>query len=343
VARLRPILRALSAAAKRERKTFQSVATNNFFVTSILMADAAGFLYLLGALAVLFPLSADPLRMIPAERLALWPLSAKERRMLRFLTPWLNPVTWGLAALAIWGVKHTQSLGVFAVAVVLFAVGFFVPAVSGEPVFLRWIPAPGGAFVQLVRKSMREMMLTLDFYLALMLGASALAYRIFMPSFPEEGLMVMTLLIVLSLSSYAQCLFGLESKGGLTRYRLMPVEGWKILAAKDVAFLAVILIVTAGAAPIAGLAAGLAALAVGHAASLQEGREQTRWRFSSGASLNNGVAQVLALAGACVTAYRITSWIIIPCALACAGSAWWYGRGVVSTHAVHAWSWRRRG
>lgn len=326
MARLRPILRALSAAAKRERKTFQSVATNNFFVTSILMADAAGFLYLLGALAVLFPLSADPLRMIPPERLALWPLNAKERRMLRFITPWLNPVTWGLAALAIYGVQHTQSLGVLAAAVVLFAIGFFVPPVSGEPSFLRWIPAPGGAFVQLVRKSLREMMLTLDFYLALMLGASALAYRIFMKSFPEEGLMVMTILIVLSLSSYAQCLFGLESKGGLTRYQLMPIAGWKILAAKDTAFLLVILIVTAPAAPLAGLAGGLTALAVGHAASLQEGREQTRWRFSSGASLGNGALQVLMLAGACVTEYRITPWIMIPCVLACAGSAWWYGR-----------------
>ncbi len=328
MARLRPILKALSTAGKRERKTFQSIATNNFFVASVLMADAVGFLYLLGAIAVLFPLSADPMRKIPPERLALWPLSARDHRRLRLLTPWLNPVTWGLAALAAWGVKHTESWGVFGVAAALFAIGFFVPSVSGEPGFLRWIPAPGGAFVQLVRKSLREMMLTLDFYLALMLGLATMAYRIFMPSFPDEGRMVLTLLIVLALSSYAQCLFGLESKGGLTRYRLMPLEGWRILAAKDVAFLIVIAIVTAPAAPLAGLAGGLAALAVGHAASLQEGREQVRWRFSSGASFGNGVTQVLALAGACVTEYRITPWILIPCLAVCGGSAWWYGRGL---------------
>jgi hypothetical protein len=326
VARLRPILSALSTAAKRERKTFQSIATNNFFVASVLMADAAGFLYLLGALAVLFPLSADPLRRIPPERLALWPLSAREHRLLRILTPWLNPVTWGLAALAAWGVKHTESLGLFAAAAGLFAIGFFVPSVSGEPGFLRWIPAPPGVFGQLVRKSLREMMLTLDFYLAFMLSLSAAAYRIFMHNFPEEGLMVMALLIVLALSSYAQCLFGLESTGGLTRYRLMPIEGWKILAAKDVAFLSVVVVFTAPASPLTGLAAGLAALAIGHAPSLQEGREQTRWRFSSGASLGNGVFQVLALMGAGVTYYRITPLILIPCVLVCAGSAWWYGR-----------------
>jgi hypothetical protein len=315
---------------KRERKTFGSIATNNFFVASLLMADAVGFLYLLGALVVLFPLSTDPLRKIPPERLAIWPLSAVEHRRLRLLTPWLNPVTWGLAALAIWALRHTESFSLLALAAGLFAIGFFVPSVSGEPVFLRWIPAPGGAFVQLVRKSLREMMLTLDFYLALLLGVSALAYRLYVPAFPEEGRMVMTLLIVLALSSYAQCLFGLESKGGLTRYRLMPIEGWEILAAKDVAYLLVILVVTAPLSAITGLAAGLAALAVGHAASLQEGREQTRWRFSSGASFNNGVTQVLAIAGAGVTAYRITPLILLPCVLACAGSAWWYGRKLQS-------------
>jgi len=326
VARLRPILKALSTAGKRERKTFQSIATNNFFVASVLIADAAGFLYLLGAIAVLFPLSADPMRKVPADRLALWPLDKKERRQLRLLSPWLNPVTWGLAALAAWGVKHTESWTLFGAAFVLFAIGFLVPSVSGEPAFLRWIPAPGGAFIQLIRKSLREMMLTLDFYLALMLGISALAYRLFMKSFPEEGLMVMTVLIVLSLASYAQCLFGLEAQGGLTRYRLMPLHGWYILAAKDAAFLIVVLIVTLPAAPLAGLAAGLAALTVGHAASLREGREQTRWRFSSGASFGNGVTQVLLLAGACVTEYRITPWILILCVISCVISAFWYGR-----------------
>ena len=330
MARLRPVLKAIATAMKRERKTFGSIATNNFFVASLLMADAVGFLYLLGALVVLFPLSTDPLRKIPPERLAIWPLSAVEHRRLRLLTPWLNPVTWGLAALAIWALRHTESFSLLALAAGLFAIGFFVPSVSGEPVFLRWIPAPGGTFVQLVRKSLREMMLTLDFYLALLLGVSALAYRLYVPAFPEEGRMVMTLLIVLALSSYAQCLFGLESKGGLTRYRLMPIEGWEILAAKDVAYLLVILVVTAPLSAITGLAAGLAALAVGHAASLQEGREQTRWRFSSGASFNNGVTQVLAIAGAGVTAYRITPLILLPCVLACAGSAWWYGRKLQS-------------
>jgi len=179
--------------------------------------------------------------------------------------------------------------------------------------------------VQLVRKSLREMMLTLDFYLAILLGLSGAAYRIFLP-FPDEGRMVMTLLIVLSLSSYAQCLFGLESKGGLTRYRLMPVEGWRIFAAKDTAFLLVIAVVTAPLSLATGLSAGFAALALGHMDSIREGREQTRWRFSSGVSLGSGATQVIAICGAGVTAFRVSPLILIPCGLLCAASAWRFGR-----------------
>ena len=327
MARIAPILKALATVTKREGQTFRSMATNNFFVTAVLaMGEAGGFVYLLGALIVLFPLSADPLRRIPLERFAVWPLSGHDRRALRFLTPWLNPVTWGLGALAVWSIRHVESTSLLLVAATLFAVGFFVPAVSGEPVFLKWIPAPGGSFVQLVRKSLREMMLTLDLYLALLLAVAGGLYRALVPSFPDEGRMVMALLVVLALSSYAQCLFGLESKGGLTRYRLMPIEGWRILAAKDVAFLMVIVLVSAPLSLLAGVAAGLAALAVGHDASLREGREQTRWRFSSGASLGAGITQVLAITGAGVTAYRITPWILPVCAVGCAASAWWYGR-----------------
>jgi hypothetical protein len=329
---IKPILKVLATVAKRERKTFHSIATNNFFVASALLLQQAGvFVYLVGALVVLFPLSADPLRKIPAERMALWPLGKAEFRKLRLLSPWINPLTWVLAALAAWSVRHTESLGVLGLAVGLFAIGFFVPSVSGEPAFLRWIPAARGAMGQLVRKNLREILLTLDFYVALLMSVSGLIYRLAIPTLPREALMMMTLLVVLALSSYAQCLFGLESNSGLTRYHLMPLAGWRILAAKDLAFLLLAVLLTLPLAPLAGLAGALAALAFGHAPSVEERREQTRWRFSSGASFGNGVVQTIALAGACVTAFRISGLILIPCAVACAGSAWWYGRKFAAT------------
>lgn len=324
MARVKAVLRALAAVGRRERKSFRSIASNNFFlVTAIMLGPAGSFLLLLGALVVLFPLSADPLRRIPAERLALWPLTKGEHRALRALSPWINPLTWLLLLLAAWSVKHAESWGVFALAIALFSVGFLVPRISGEPAFLRWVPAIGG---QLIRKNLREVLLTLDFYMALLLSVSGGLYRLFMPKFPDEGLMAMTLLIVLALSSYAQCLFGLESTAGRTRYQLMPLSGWQVIAAKDAALLIVVVLLTLPLSPSTGLAAGLAALAIGHAPAVEEHREQTRWRFSTGASFPNGVLQVIALAGAGVTAYRISLLVLIPCALACAGSAWWYGR-----------------
>jgi hypothetical protein len=327
LARLYPILKALAAAAKRERKTFRSIATNNFFLMSALLLQQAGvFIYLIGALVVLFPMSADPLRKIPRERLALWPLRKADLRKLRLLSPWINPLTWLLLGLAAWSLKHTESLGLLGVAFGLFAIGFFAPSVSGEPAFLRWIPAARGADGQLIRKGLREMLLTLDFYVALLLSLSGAIYRLVIPKLPDEALMAMTLLVILSLSSYAQCLFGLESESGLTRYHLMPLPRWRIIAAKDVAFLIVAVILTLPLAPLTGLASALAVLAFGHAPSIDERREQTRWRFSSGASIGSGFVMTVAMAGAGVTAFRITPLILIPCVLATASSAWWYGR-----------------
>ena len=46
------------------------------------------------------------------------------------------------------------------------------------------------------------------------------------------------------MSSYAQCLFGLDGEGGRSRYRLLPVRGWQLLLAKDAAFLIVLLPLT---------------------------------------------------------------------------------------------------
>jgi hypothetical protein len=72
----------------------------------------------------------------------------------------------------------------------------------------------------------------------------------------------MTIMVMLALSTCAQTLFGLDGDGGMTRYRLLPVPGWQILAAKDVPFLLASLVMTLPLAPSAGLAAR--ALRSGH-------------------------------------------------------------------------------
>jgi len=68
-----------------------------------------------------FPLSADPLRKIPRERLAIWPISERERLLLRILSPWLNPLTWILIILAL---RRSVTMGLWALVAGLFAAGF---------------------------------------------------------------------------------------------------------------------------------------------------------------------------------------------------------------------------
>lgn len=328
MARLSAVLRALASAVWRDQKTAGAIATNNFFwATALLLQRAGTALFLVLGLILLFPMSADPLHKIPRERLEAWPLSRRERRMLRLLSPWVNPVTWLMAGLVIWAAREVITVGLLGFLLGLFAAGFllsFVPAGHKDDLW-RLVPVFPGVLGQLIRKNIRDMVSTLDFYMALLLSGGGLVYGWSRGGEPEAR-MVMAILVVLAMSSYAQCLFGFDGESGFTRYHLLPLRGWHLLAAKDAAFLAVVVPLTVFLAPAGGLAAALVALAVGHDASVREKRPQVRWRFSTGASIASGIAQVFLLALAGVTAQRNSVWIVAPCALACAGSAWWHGR-----------------
>ena len=330
MARAFAILRALGLAYRRDWTAFQSLAGNNFFLlTAFLLREAGTFVYLIMGLVVLFPLSTDPLRKIPPSRLALWPLDRRERWILRLVSPWINPLTWGLAGLAVWGAGRILTVGMWAAIAGLFAGVFLISAVPlPSNGMWRRVPQFPGPLNQLVRKNLREILATLDFYCALILSAAVLAYRVFAPGLPREALMAMTVLVVGAMSSYAQCLFGLDGEGGLSRYRLLPVRGWQLLLAKDAAFLAVVIPLTLPLAVLPGIGAALMALAVGHSPSVEHPRTQTRWRFSSGGALGNGALQLLALAMTASGIFLTSAWFLLPAAAAWAISVWWYGRNV---------------
>ncbi len=325
------ILRALALAYRRDWTAFQSLAGNNFFLITVFLLGKAGtFVYLIMGLVLLFPLSTDPLRKIPPSRLALWPLNRRERWVLRLASPWINPLTWGLAGLAVWGAGRTLTVGLWAIIAGLFAGAFLLSAVplpSGKGMWRR-VPQFPGPLNQLVRKNLREILTTLDFYCALILSLAALLYRWFGPPLPPEAFMAMTVLVVGAMSSYAQCLFGLDGEGGLSRYRLLPVRGWQLLLAKDVAFLAVVIPLTLPLAVLPGTGAALVALAVGHAPAVEHPRPQTRWRFSTGGALGNGAIQLIALAMTASGIFSTSTWFLAPAVAAWGVSLWWYGRDV---------------
>jgi len=329
LARTAAILGALWTAVRRDAKSMGSFTGNNLFsvvALSFTKKDRGVFLSLnvLIGLVLFFPLSTDPLRKIPPQRLTMWPISNGERWLLRIASPWLNPMTWLLAIMVL---RRSVTMGVWALLAGLFAIGFVVPSlpwVRGRGAWQR-LPHFPGPLDQLIRKNLRELLSTLDFYCALLLSAGALIFRM-RGTLPHDALFPLTMLVTLTLSSYAQTLFGLDGAGGLTRYRLLPLPGWQILAAKDAAFLLVNVTLCLPLAPLAGLAAALVALSIGHSASVNERREQTRWRFSTGVSFGSGIIQVLIMALLAASTVYASPLMLAPCIAAYVWSTWWYGR-----------------
>jgi hypothetical protein len=322
------ILKALATAYRRDWTALESLTGNNFFLLTVFLLRQAGvFVYLIVGLVLLFPLSTDPLRKIPPSRLVLWPLTRREHWVVRFAGPWINPMTWILAAAGVWSVGRSISVGLWALVAVMFVAAFalsHLPAPGRTPMWRR-VPGIPGPLDQLVRKNLREILSTLDFYCAAILALSVVAWRLFGPALAPEALMAMTVLTVGALSSYAQALFGLDGEGGLSRYHLLPIRGWQLLLAKDIAFLLALIPLTLPLAPLAGLGGGMVALAIGHAPSVGQKREQTRWRFTTGGALGNGVVQMIAMAMTVSSIFTISLWFVVAAIAVWSVSLWWYG------------------
>jgi hypothetical protein len=331
MARAFAILGALGRAYRRDWTALQSLGGNNFFlITAFLLGKAGTFVYLILGLVLLFPLSTDPLKKIPPSRMVLWPLGRGERFTLRLLSPWLNPLTWGIAALAVWGAGRTLTVGLWGAIAGLFAAIFLISALPlprGKGMW-RAMPQFPGPLNQLVRKNLREILSTLDFYCALVLSLAVGAFRLFGPGLPQEAFMAMTVLVIGAMSSYAQCLFGLDGDGGISRYSLLPVSGTQLLLAKDAAFLVVTIPLTLTLGVLPGIGAALVALAIGHAQSVERRREQTRWRFTMGGSLGNSIVQMVGIATTAFAIAQTSVWFLLAAVAAWAVSVKWYGRDV---------------
>ena len=328
MARLGPILSALAKAELRDVRSLGSVVGNNFFFITLILIQSGGFIPLMFGLLLLFPMSADPLKKVPPDRLALWPLTATQKATLRAASLWLSPTVWLVAVLVLWLAAPLLGIQLLLAVVAVHAVAGGLSRIPGWKAFrlLRSVPAPPGRLGELVRKDLRQMLSVLDTYLALILSIAGGIYR-FAASDPEpKAAMVLSVIVVLALSSYAQCLFGLDGESEMTRYRLLPLRGWQILASKGVAFLGVVLILTAPLAPLSGLAGACAALAIGHSTSVRKPAPQVRWRFCSGSSLVVGLMQAGALFFAGGATCLVSPWVALASAGGYASSLFWFGR-----------------
>ena len=330
MAGLAVILSALARVVWRDLRTMNSVATNNFFLFSFVLLQKSGvFPQVLLGLILLFPLSADPLKKIPSTRLRLWPLSTGQRVALRIASIWLSPAAWITIGLLLWAARPSLSLRFLILAVSVHLLGLLftlVPERAPRMNPLRRAPPMPGRLGGLVGKNLREMLSVLDVYAAMLVALSGLIYRIASRAPEPDAFFGISLMVVLALSTYAQCLFGLESEAGLTRYRLLPLRGWEILLAKDISFLAIVVLLVLPNSVPTGLAAALMALAIGHHAAVRLPTPQTRRRFMGSPSIGLGIVQTVAMFGAGGAVYRGSAWLILPCVAFYLVSLWFYGR-----------------
>ncbi|HVW09356.1 MAG TPA: hypothetical protein VHC90_12280 [Bryobacteraceae bacterium] len=327
LARVRAVLKWLARAAKRNRRTFRFTGNNMHYtaIAMLFMLDPAiaGILLIIMGVIVLLPMSSDPLRAIPPSRGSLWPLDANDRRLLRFLSPFLNPMTWLVLALAFW---KRASWGIVALAGGTVLTGFFISAKSpGRGTFWRTLPRFPSPLNQLIRKNLREMLSTLDFATGALIAVASLAWRV-AGMLPKDAFFPITFVAMLAISTCAISLFGLDGGAGLKRYRLLPIPGWQILLAKDLAFIAIALLIALPLYIPAALAAALIALATGHRASIQHPEPQLRWRFQTGPSFGDAITQIvtMTMAGAAVAYSSVL--FLLPCVVLWGISVWWFGR-----------------
>lgn len=316
----------------RDLESFQSIAGNNFFLFVVLLMqqpESALFFLLIFGLLVLVPLSGDPFRKIPANRLALWPLDARQRVFLRTGALGLSPIAWITVALIAWKARIIVALQFLALAIVLQVItrlaGVLVRRLPRWNL-LRDVPALPWTYGEFLRKDLRQMLNVLDVYVALVLASGTVCYRLLASTPDPAALRVLSILVAFALSTYAQCLFGLDGTRGIARYRLLPISGWRILLVKDIAFAIVLVVLVLPLRPLPGIAGGLMALAIGHHTSVRRIRPQHRWRFTAGRLIPVGVLQALfVFALGTVVDTGSPLWALL-CVPALIFSLWFYGR-----------------
>lgn len=344
MARLIAALRLLWVVTRRDLNSLSSLGLNNlFFCVAFLVQGShdpeTAFLTALPFLLVLFlpmlfAISAGTLERIPSVRENLWPLTSKERVMLRAAGVVLSPAFWLLGGvIVLWaGLAVGVCFLVFA-AVVQLLVFFVARVTGGESGFrlLGHVPRFPGTLGGVVQVSLRHIFTSLDFYTAVMLSVAGSAYRLFAAKPQPDAFPILALLIALTLSTYAQRMFGLESPGSVARYHLLPVAGWRILLANDVAYLGVLAVVALPLCLALAMTFGLVAVSVGRYPSLRQTGRQRAWRFTGG-DIRFGALQVLFGGLVAVGNMRISHWFFAVAVgtyvlSLIAGDFWWSKAG----------------
>jgi hypothetical protein len=335
MARLRSVvglLKALGLVSWRDVRSLGSIGGQNFFLFVLFVAlqpESAIFFALILGVILLFPLSSDPMQKVPGERRASWPLLGWEWAAVRVWSLVLSPIVWLAIFLLVragWRVSALAIAGGASAQVLTYLARRFSKTLD----WLHFIPAPPGATGAIMRLQWREMLRTLDPYVALVLVVSTELYRFSGKPLDPAALHIMSLVTSVAMSTQTQVLFGIDGQGA-ARYAQWPIRGWRILLAKDLAFLVLLGLFVMPLDFVSGLVSGIAALAIGHRRSVVKPVRQAAWRFTSGALLPDGAIQVAVLFAVGNSARTVGLPLIALCILAWLASLLFYG-----------WQWDRR-
>ncbi|HEY1945998.1 MAG TPA: hypothetical protein VGG97_03260 [Bryobacteraceae bacterium] len=329
------VLKAVARASWRDFRSFQSIAGQNLFLFLIFVAlqpESAEFFFVILALVLLVPLSADPMQKIPADRRLTWPLLKWEWAVIRLASLGLSPIAWIAALLILTRADSSTNVLFVGTAIALQPITYLVKRTFvkvPKTNALHWIPAPPGITGGIMRLQWREMLRTLDPYIALVLVACIELYRTSGKPLDPTAPRIMALVIVIAMSTQTQVLFGLDGSG-VARYRQFPIRGWRILLAKDLAFLALLGLLVLPLDFVSGTIAGIAALTIGHHRSVFKTVPQAQWRFTSGMLFPDGVIQIAVIFGAGNNVREQGVWLPALCISAWLASLLFYG-----------WQWDR--
>jgi hypothetical protein len=186
VARLASILGVLKAVARvswRDFRSFQSIAGQNLFLFLIFVAlqpESAQFFFVILALVLLVPLSTDPMQKIPADRRLTWPLFKWEWALIRLASLALSPIAWIAALLILTRADLSTNVLFMGSAIALQPITYLVKRTfvkAPKTNALHWIPVLPGITGGIMRLQWREMLRTLDPYIALVLVVCTGLYK----------------------------------------------------------------------------------------------------------------------------------------------------------------------
>lgn len=313
MAALFAILVALARGLSREASALLPVRGNNFVLLLLLIGPGAGFLLLLVGAVLLIPMASDPLSRLPRERLELWPLTTRQRLLLRLGSLSLSPLTSVVFGLVWWRADFLS-----AVLAVAMLAGI---AIAGQQVQGVWLPrVPSIGALPLFGRQLRDLVPVLDLWLAVLLAVLAQFVGKRIAGVDEAMPFVMALVIVVVLSSAMANQFGVGHPEALLRHRLLGQPGWRLIGEGNLAFLLIAAVLTAPLALAPAMSAAFVALAVGNYLSLAVPAAQRRWRLAESGSLPLGLQQAVAALAAGVMTERTTLWALPVCVLVWVGS-----------------------